>query len=133
MLLEVCLLKEGNLKDKFEALVLNSLQEDIVVVNDLELSQLSRENWKSVVDAICLKKPDMVPLLIKTIVERIIAIEAGEFEKGKLESLKNLKLPSELEPLIGIKHPHTCDLVFWVTWLLKDLEMFIKAEGTVAC
>lgn len=133
VLLEVCLLKEGNLKDKFEALVLNSLQEDIVAVNDLELSQLSRENWKSVVDAICLKKPDMVPLLIKTIVERIIAIEAGEFEKGKLESLKNLKLPSELEPLIGIKHPHTCDLVFWVTWLLKDLEMFRRAAGTGAC
>ena len=36
------------------------------------------------------------------------------FLTGKLESLKNLKLPSELEPLIGIKYPHTCDLVFWV-------------------
>lgn len=133
VLLEVCLLKEGNLKDMFEAVVVNNLQEDIVAANDLELSQLRRENWKSVVDVICLKKPDMVPLLIKTIVERIIAIEASEFEQGKLESLKNLKLPSELEPLVGTKHPHTCDLVFWVTWLLKDLEMFRKAAGTGAC
>lgn len=129
VLLEVCLLKEGNLKDKFEAVVSNTLQEDIVVVNDLELSQLSREDWKSVVDAVCLKKPDVVPLLITTIVERIIAIEASEFEQGKLGSLKNLKLPSELETLVGIKHPHTRDLVFWVTQLLKDLEMFRKATG----
>ena len=52
---------ECNLKDKFGAVGLNTLQEDIVVLNDLELSQLSRENWKSVVDAVCLKKPDMVP------------------------------------------------------------------------
>lgn len=133
VLLEVCLLKEGNLKDKFEAVISNTLPEDIVVINDLELSQLSRVDWKSVVDAVCLKKPDMVPLIIKTIVERIIAIEASEFEQGKLESLKNLKLPSEPESLVGIKHPHTCDLTFWVTWLLKDLEMFRKAAGTGAC
>lgn len=75
----------------------------------------------------------MVCLIIKTIVERIIAIEASEFEQGKLESLKNLKLPSEPGALVGIKHPHTCDLIFWVTWLLRDLEMFRKAAGTGAC
>lgn len=133
VLLDVCLLKEGNLKDKFEAVVSNTFPEDIVVVSDLEFSQFSREDWKSVIDAVCLKKPDMVCLIIKTIVERIIAIEASEFEQGKLESLKNLKLPSEPGALVGIKHPHTCDLIFWVTWLLRDLEMFRKAAGTGAC
>ncbi|KAH9314369.1 hypothetical protein KI387_022996, partial [Taxus chinensis] len=126
VLLEECLLKQVDLENDSKAMFSNILQEDIVL-DDFELSQLNRENWKSVVDAICHRNPEMRSLLIKAAVEIITAIEANEFEQGKLYSLNNLNVPLELRNLVSIKHAHTQELVYWVTWLLKDLENFRKA------
>lgn len=130
VLLEECLLKEVDLGNKFMPVFSNAMREDVFLDN-LNLSQLNRENWKLVVDAICLRKPQIRTMLIKAAVEIIIAIETDAFEqkKGNLDLLNNLGEPLEPRNSIAIKHPYTRELVFWVTWLLKDLRIFWKAES----
>ncbi|XP_057838822.2 uncharacterized protein LOC131048765 isoform X2 [Cryptomeria japonica] len=130
VLLEECLLKEVDLGNMFMPVFSNAMQEDVFLDNS-NSSQLSRENWKSVIDAICLRKPEIRTMLIKAAVEIITAIEANAFEqkKGNLDLSNNLGEPLEPRNLIAINHPYTQELVFWVTWLLKDLEIFWKAES----